>query len=233
MGRLRRVNGIMRAAHVFGRMPLAQVSAALLRGAGVSLDEAAVAAALTLLEPFKDVAADEARAALAALDGSPSRHKVTIDQLERVEAIRADFGEDFEWFALYDSCYTARHGSFEYRLCPFDTFSQDGRSLGKYTGWAQQGAGDARERTMEMMFANGESCGATPRSARVSFTCGEEDKLLTVEEPSTCTYTATFRTPSACSTELVRKLHLELAAAAAGQGLPYEPDQTVKTVLGL
>ena len=224
-------------------MPLAQVSAALLRGAGVSLDEAAVAAALTLLEPFKDVAADDARAACAALEGTPSRHQETVDQLERIEAIRADFGEDFEWFALYDSCYTARHGSFEYRLCPFDTFTQDGRSLGKYVGWAQRdatddrsgGAGDGRERTMEMLFANGEAsgCGATPRAARVSFTCGEEDELLTVEEPSTCTYTATFRTPSACSTDGVRKLHLELAAAAAGQGLPYEPDQTVKTVLGL
>ena len=109
---------LVRAAHVLGRMPLAQVSAALLRGAGVSLDEAAVAAALTLLEPFKDVAADDARAACAALEGTPSRHQETVDQLERIEAIRADFGEDFEWFALYDSCYTARHGSFEYRLCP-------------------------------------------------------------------------------------------------------------------
>ena len=85
---------LVRAAHVLGRMPLAQVSAALLRGAGVSLDEAAVAAALTLLEPFKDVAADDARAACAALEGTPSRHQETVDQLERIEAIRADFGED-------------------------------------------------------------------------------------------------------------------------------------------
>jgi len=217
---------------------LAKVSAALLRGAGVTLDEAAVAAALELLDPFRDEAADAARKAHAALESAMGAHKATVDELAPVEAMAADFGASHEWHALHSNCFTARHGAFEYRLCPFDTFTQDGRRLGKYQGWvprprpADDGA-PTDGHAFEMAFGDGEPCDGAPRKARVAFQCGEEDKLLRVEEPSVCEYAATFSTPSACSTAAVRVLHSELAAAAAAAGLPYEPDQAVKELLGL
>ena len=201
------------------------------------LDEAAVASALELVEPFRDEAADAARSALAAVEAASSRSKATVDELGPVEAIEADFGAAHEWHALHAQCYTARHGSFQYRLCPFDTFTQDGRSLGTYQGWkARDGAAGGEEmHAMEMSFGDGESCDGTgtPRTARVAFKCGEEDELLSVEEPATCAYAATFSSPSACSTEVVRERHSALAAAAAAAGLPYEPDAAVKTLLGL
>ena len=219
---------------------LARVSAALLRGAGVSLDEGAVAGALELLEPFKDEAADAARAAHAALEAASAGHRTTLEQLGPVEAMAADFGASHEWHALHGNCYSARLGSFDYKLCPFGLFSQDGKhSLGKYEGWVpREAAADAAEEGrvhgMEMAFGNGDSCpDGTPRKARVAFECGEEDALLAVDEPSTCVYSATFRTPSACTTDATRKLHGELAAAASAAGLPYEPDEAVKTLLGL
>ena len=88
---------------------------------------------------------------------------------------------------------------------------------------------------MQMAFGDGEreGCDGTPRTSRVRFTCGEEDELLSVDEPSTCFYVASFATPSACSTASVRTLHDELAKAAAAAGLPYEPAEAVKSVLRL
>ena len=213
----------------------AQVSAVLLRGAGVSLDEEAVAAALALLEPFRDDAADAARAAHVALESAASTDRATIEKLEPVELVATDFGLAHEWHALHDNCYTTRHGGFEYRLCPFDSFTQDGRSLGKYEGWSPRAAdnGEKHVHTMEMAFGQGEVCGDSPRRARVAFECGEEDELLAVSEPSTCEYAATFSSPSACTVETVRQLHDELAAAAAAAGLPYEPHEVVQEALGL
>ena len=159
----------------------------------------------------------------------------TVAELEPVEALEADFGESHEWHALHANCFTARHDTFEYRLCPFDTFTQDGRSLGKYEGWMPRGGAgnDSRMHAQEMAFGNGEACDKTPRTARVRFECGEEDTLISVTEPSTCAYLATFSTPSACSTAAVRERHEELAAAAAAAGLPYEPDAAVKSLLGM
>ena len=231
---------------------LAQVSAALLRGAGVSLDEAAVDAALSLLEPFHDADADAARASLKALESAASNDDQTVAELEPVEALNSDFGDAHEWHALHSQCYTAKHGAFEYRLCPFDTFAQDGRSLGKYEGWRQVQPWEkpvdgrvakapltAREadsigmHPREMVFGDGEMCADKPRSARVLFKCADEDGLLGVVEPETCAYVAIFGTPSACTTDSVRAAHAELAAAAAAAGLPYEPDAAVKTLLGL
>jgi len=219
-----------------------QVSAALLRGAGVQLDEAAVADALELLEPFRDDAADAARLALSRVESGADSHKRTVEQLAPVEAIEADFGANQEWHALHDNCFTARHDGFEYRLCAFASFSQDTRSLGKYKGWVARSAStdtddnQGRVHPMEMAFDEGdggEGCNGTPRSSRVTFECGEEDKLLAVEEPATCVYSARFSTPSACTTDAVREGHAKLVAAAADAGLSYEPDTAVKSLLGL
>ena len=61
----------------------------------------------------------------------------------------------------------------------------------------------------------------------------EEDELIGVTEPATCAYAARFKTPSACSGESVRALHEQLQAAASEAGLPYEPEEAVKQLLGL
>ena len=214
-----------------GQMPfLIKVCASLLRGSGVAMDDAAVAAALALLEPFHDEAASAARATLEALETKRKEHAATISELEPVAALEGAFGESHEWAALYGQCYTAQQGVFEYRLCPYDAFTQDGRSLGGYKGWSDAGS-EGGGRTM--VFDGGEECEGTPRKASVTFECGEEDKLLETTEPSTCVYSARFSTPSACSTVSVREQHAALAAAAKEAGLPYEPDEAVRKLLAL
>lgn len=164
--------------------------------AGIELDAAAVDAALQLLEPFRDEAADTARAACGALESADSKATGVLAELEPVEKLRADFGEAQEWHALHSQCYTADKeggGSFAYSLCPFGAFTQDGRKLGDYAGWAVMGeeALDAARRVGHepyaryMRFEKGEDCDGTPRKAAVHFECGEEDQLLEVTEPST------------------------------------------------
>ena len=228
-------------AHETGQMPfLIRVCASLLKGAGVALDDAAVAAALQLLEPFHDQAAHTARAHLQSLEAKRKTSADTVKEFEPIVAMEGEFGESQEWFALYGNCYTARKDTFEYRFCPFDAFQQDGRSLGSFKGWSQPGAvgggdggGGGGGAGAVMVFDGGEECDGTPRRASVRFECGEEDELMETTEPSTCVYEASFVTPSACSTQQVREMHAALSAAAQEAGLPYEPDDAVKTLLAL
>ena len=144
----------------------------------------------------------------------------------------------YQWFALFKQCFDATLSPFKYRLCPFDTITQDGRRLGQYAGWKRQqpvlasGAAPAADE-LWMTFEDGEPCNGTPRRASVRFLCGGADKLETMSEPSMCVYEGTFVTPSACSTDTLRSQHEELAAAAAAAGLPYTPSATLRSLLSL
>mgnify|MGYP006219556523 CR=1 FL=1 len=85
-----------------------------------------------------------------------------------------------------------------------------------------------------MRFAGGDACEAPlQRQALLRFECGEEDALLGVLEPSTCSYEARFRSPSGCSMDELRRKHLELDAAAKAAGLPYAPSEALTGLLGL
>ena len=243
-----------------GQMPLLpKVVGALLQGVGRQLDEQAAAAALALLEPFVDAEADAARAELKRREEAIANANQIIAELSPIAALEEEFGASQQWFALHSECFSASIGSFKYSLCPFGTFTQDGRSLGRYAGWTkletpQQGqqeqqaqqavsatggvapvepsASSATE-PRRMRFEQGEPCNGTPRRASVLFVCGEDDKLEHVNEPSTCVYEARFATPSACDNVELRAKHERLAAAAEAAGLPYEPSAVLRELLGL
>ena len=243
-----------------GQMPLLpKVVGALLQGVGRQLDEQAAAAALALLEPFVDAEADAARAELKRREEAIANANQIIAELTPIAALEEEFGASQQWFALHSECFSASIGSFKYSLCPFGTFTQDGRSLGRYAGWTkletpQQGqqeqqaqqavsatggvapvepsASSATE-PRRMRFEQGEPCNGTPRRASVLFVCGEDDKLEHVNEPSTCVYEARFATPSACDNVELREKHERLAAAAEAAGLPYEPSAVLRELLGL
>lgn len=240
-----------------GQMPLLpKVVGALLQGVGRQLDEQAAAAALALLEPFVDAEADAARAELKRREEAIANANQIIAELTPIAALEEEFGASQQWFALHSECFSASIGSFKYSLCPFGTFTQDGRSLGRYAGWTkleppqqeqqeqqavsatggvapvEPSASSATE-PRRMRFEQGEPCNGTPRRASVLFVCGEDDKLEHVNEPSTCVYEARFATPSACDNVELRAKHERLAAAAEAAGLPYEPSAVLRELLGL
>lgn len=125
---------------------------------------------------FKDVSADRRKA----------RDKVK--EMEGVDKI--DFGSERQYFPLYGQCFSKRVATFDYEICPFKDSHQGGTKLGKFDKWAEPNV---------MSFENGAKCWNGPkRSLQVTFECGSEEEILSVEEPETCTYVAAFVSPAAC-----------------------------------
>jgi len=62
------------------------------------------------------------------------------------------------------------------------------------------------------IFESGDYCSATSqsRTATVVLTCGEDDKLLSVEEPSVCEYVFVMATPAACELAHGQSLQFDL-----------------------
>lgn len=229
---------------------LVDVAGALLTGVGESLDGVAIADALSLLAPFADADADAARLKFQQLETTAASSNATVAELVPVAALDSDFGQSQQWYALHRRCYATALTPFKYNLCPFDKFTQDGRTLGSYAGWAdskqqrQQAAvgaaggaaadvGGSDAAAPRMLFEDGEPCNGVPRQASVTFVCGNDDRLEAVTEPRTCVYEARFATPSACSSTDLRAQHEALAAAAEEAGLPYEPSPALRDILGL
>lgn len=70
-----------------------------------------------------------------------------------------------------------------------------------------------------MIFDRGQPCWQGPnRSFKLSLTCGPEDRLVKVEEPSRCEYVGEMVTPSMCSEERGRQLREQWAALEAEIG---------------
>mmetsp|Transcript_63227 Transcript_63227/g.173647 ORF Transcript_63227/g.173647 Transcript_63227/m.173647 type:complete len:301 (-) Transcript_63227:368-1270(-) len=232
------VDTLLKFAQDTNYMPtLAATAEELLRTAGADIDADGVTAALALLEPFADAEADAARAKLAALHKAGQQAHETLAKLEPIVQLEPQMGAQQEWAVLQGQCYSGeRIGSFAYKLCPFDKLLQDGRSLGTYAGWATwtptEGHEGERYYEYAMRFGNGEVCdGVGPRSATVLFACGEEEKMLSVSEPSTCTYEGVFSTPSACDPEALRRKDEGLQQMARAAGLPYEMGAEARAIL--
>lgn len=53
--------------------------------------------------------------------------------------------------------------------------------------------------------------GSTGRSVRVQLTCGQENAIVSVDEPSTCVYEMRVQTPLACTQEVLAQAQQEVA----------------------
>jgi hypothetical protein len=66
--------------------------------------------------------------------------------------------------------------------------------LGLWDTW------EVRDGRSQMLYANGDKCGATPRASRVELKCGMPAfNLLSASEPSTCVYELVLETPLDCA----------------------------------
>lgn len=64
-----------------------------------------------------------------------------------------------------------------------------------------------KEKYSKMHYTGGKRCwGAGDREAEVILECGVENKIISVDEPSTCVYSLVFETPAACSLEYAKSL---------------------------
>jgi hypothetical protein len=109
-------------------------------------------------------------------------------------------GRDGELGALKDKCFSVEAGKYTYELCLFLGAKQkdgdtDGTNLGKWSGASIDEATGQRVWKWE----NGSKCWNGPaRSATAYVSCGVDTKVISAEEPETCSYVMQVESYIAC-----------------------------------
>lgn len=123
-----------------------------------------------------------------------------IRQLE--DKLDRDYGLDDEYYPLDNECFDFEDLEYVYSLCLFNKATQKPKSggsdvnLGFWNNWA----GSEANKYSHMKFDRGLTCWNGPaRSVLVTVSCGKENQLISVIEPSRCEYAMEFLTPAACT----------------------------------
>lgn len=95
---------------------------------------------------------------------------------------------------------------FEYNVCWFEEAKQSRKngvhslSIGKWKGWAEitDSNGNQVKDFKHMVYDEGDWCGSKSREAHVYLKCGWDERIISVDENSTCIYDIGFSTPLAC-----------------------------------
>ncbi|KAE9038873.1 hypothetical protein PR003_g8216 [Phytophthora rubi] len=141
------------------------------------------------------------------------------ERSEKRETAKMDYGPDRAYFALNDKCIEKRIEKYEYKFCPFAEVTQDRTKLGKWDGWAIDEAHGSSSNSdsgktdyTKMRYAKGQRCWKGPeRSVLVHLDCGEDNEILSLDEPSTCVYEMTVSTPLACTAQVLSKAEKDVA----------------------
>ena len=121
-----------------------------------------------------------------------------------------DFGPGGELYDLKDTCHSIEAGKYVYEACTFGSASQKeknqkgrGTDLGRWVGASV----DEETGKRVWKWENGQKCWNGPmRSATVHVTCGEENRIISADEPDTCRYVFEMESYVACDEEF-RKQH--------------------------
>ena len=108
-----------------------------------------------------------------------------------------DFGSDLAYHGLYGTTYEFIDKEYTYKLNAFTDVQQTkpghSSNLGRWKNWDEN-------KSNVMIYDSGDRCwGAPDRSTRVTLICGDENKIIDVQEPNKCEYAIKMRTPAACS----------------------------------
>ncbi|XP_021107033.1 N-acetylglucosamine-1-phosphotransferase subunit gamma isoform X2 [Heterocephalus glaber] len=113
-------------------------------------------------------------------------------------------------FRLSGKCFSLVESTYKYEFCPFHNVTQHEQTFrwNAYSGvlgficWCLSSIWHEWEITnntfMGMWMRDGDSCRARSRQSKVELTCGKNNRLAHVSEPSTCVYALTFETPLVC-----------------------------------
>lgn len=146
-------------------------------------------------------AREQVRSKQREIDDTERKIKETEEDLAR------DFGPDDALLALKGKCFELELREYSYKLCPFGDVQQvrkggsHGTVMGRWKSFGEQSYSSwgSKQDYSHMLFADGEHCWGGPhRSTDVHVVCGAENVVVSVEEPSMCTYKMVFETPAAC-----------------------------------
>ena len=164
-------------------------------GDGAAFHERAQAAALR-----EEV--EELRRGVKALQAERERAEEDLEDLQL-----GDYGPDGALRALRGECLTLEDRVYDWEVCFYGKVKQKERkkgarsfSLGHYDDLLR-GAADRGPlgEVSGMSFTGGDPCFGKGRASVVKFTCGGENRLVSVEEPETCFYEFVMTTPAACA----------------------------------
>ncbi|XP_076235961.1 glucosidase 2 subunit beta [Calliopsis andreniformis] len=147
-----------------------------------------------------------------AAERSVNDLQLEIRKLE--EKLDRDYGAEHEFATLDGECFDYTDLEYIYTLCMFGKTTQKSKSggsdinLGHWNDWV----GPEGQKYSKMKYDRGLTCWNGPaRSTIVNLTCGKENKLISVTEPSRCEYVMEFSTPALCNPSMeVGDTHDEL-----------------------
>lgn len=156
------------------------------------------------VDAWKSEAAEAARREVTEARQEEARTQKDVQAEEKAQEV--DDGPNHEFAALRGRCIDLHTAQYRYSVCPFDSAKQDHTSLGTFRGWKT-----AEDGSRAMEFSGGAHCWQGPsRSLLVSFRCGVEERILSIDEPSKCTYTAVMETPAVCDERFALEAPLDL-----------------------
>jgi len=128
-----------------------------------------------------------------------SKVKSNKDLKSRLKKELEELPEDKLGFSsLRDKCLEFKTNEYTYKLCFFKDAKQSHTRLGNWDGFTGP---------TEAIFKNGEMCfGGPARSLKVSFECGATEEVVSLDEPSRCSYAAVVRHAGACIETMQQEL---------------------------
>ncbi|KAF9913104.1 hypothetical protein EC991_003563 [Linnemannia zychae] len=147
---------------------------------------------------FKEpkVTKSEVEIAQEAYNKASEEESKSQDEIEKLEKkVQTDYGPDEAFAKLVDQCIEFKDHEYTYSVCMFGEAKQKSHSdtsLGTFSSWE----GDNYD---TQLYTGGARCWNGPeRSVKVMMTCGKENKILAVSEPSKCEYLYKMETPAIC-----------------------------------
>ncbi|POV94665.1 hypothetical protein PSTT_16731 [Puccinia striiformis] len=126
-------------------------------------------------------------------------------QLEQTHTkLSQDWGADWEFKKLDQSCLELNHAEYIYEVCLFgDAYqksSNGGRtSLGRFSHWNKDAPKGSREYYSKQVYTDGAKCWNGPeRSVHLEIRCGTKNELYSVMEPEKCEYLMKMTSPAVC-----------------------------------
>ncbi|XP_014605404.1 PREDICTED: glucosidase 2 subunit beta [Polistes canadensis] len=123
-----------------------------------------------------------------------------IKRLE--EKLERDYGKEDEFVTLDGECFDYSDLEYTYSLCLFGKASQRSKSGGSDVslGYWSEWIGGQGNKYSKIRYDKGLTCWNGPaRTTIVNLSCGKENKLISVTEPSRCEYAMEFVTPALCN----------------------------------
>ncbi|KAF9081189.1 hypothetical protein BGX23_001160 [Mortierella sp. AD031] len=147
---------------------------------------------------FKESKAGKSEVELAqeAYNKASEEERKSLNEIQKLEKkVQTDYGRDEAFAKLVDQCIEFKEIEYTYSVCLFGDAKQKSHSetsLGTFSSWV----GDNYD---TQLYTGGTKCWNGPeRSVKVTMTCGTENKIVAVSEPSKCEYVFKMETPAVC-----------------------------------